>query len=140
MKTRSHGKAEEGEIIEGRKSTSKDANWGDEHKEELGSKPKKKREVKEKAKEKEEVKESKSNVTSGVYLPPFKRQQELERLKNAQKTSTEYQKFTWEELKKSINGIVNKVNVSNISNIILELFNENLIRGKGLLAKAIIKS
>ena len=43
-------------------------------------------------------------------------------------------------MKKSINGIVNKVNVSNISNIILELFNENLIWGKGLLAKAIIKS
>ena len=46
----------------------------------------------------------------------------------------------WEMLRKSINGIVNKVNVSNISNIILELFNENLMRGKGLLAKAIIKA
>ena len=46
----------------------------------------------------------------------------------------------WEMLRKSINGIVNKVNVSNISNIILELFNENLMRGKGLLAKAILKA
>lgn len=56
------------------------------------------------------------------------------------KYSPEFQKFTWEELKKSINGIINKVNVSNISNIILELFNENLIRGKGLLARSILKS
>ena len=37
----------------------------------------------------------------------------------------------WEALKKSINGLVNKVNVSNIQNIVLELFQENLVRGKG---------
>lgn len=46
----------------------------------------------------------------------------------------------WEMLRKSINGIVNKVNVANIQNIILELFNENLLRGKGLLARAIMKA
>jgi pre-mRNA-splicing factor CWC22 len=46
----------------------------------------------------------------------------------------------WEMLRKSINGIVNKVNTSNIQNIILELFNENLLRGKGLLCRAIMKA
>ena len=46
----------------------------------------------------------------------------------------------WEMLRKSINGIVNKVNVENISNIIMELFNENLIRGRGLLARAVMKA
>ena len=46
----------------------------------------------------------------------------------------------WEMLRKSINGIVNKVNVSNISNIIMELFNENLIRSKGILARSIMKA
>ena len=46
----------------------------------------------------------------------------------------------WEQLRKSINGMVNKVNVSNISNIIMELFSENLMRGKGLLARAIMKA
>lgn len=46
----------------------------------------------------------------------------------------------WEMLRKSINGIINKVNVSNISNVIMELFNENLIRGRGLLAKSIMKA
>jgi len=35
---------------------------------------------------------------------------------------------------------VNKVNVSNISNIVMELFNENLMRGKGLLIKSIMKA
>ena len=46
----------------------------------------------------------------------------------------------WEQLRKSINGIVNKINVSNISEIIMELFNENLMRGKGLLARAVMKA
>jgi len=46
----------------------------------------------------------------------------------------------WEMLRKSINGIVNKVNVSNISNIVMELFNENLMRGRGLLVRAIVKA
>lgn len=46
----------------------------------------------------------------------------------------------WDCLRKSLNGIVNKVNVSNISHIVMELFNENLLRGRGLLVKAIIKA
>jgi len=46
----------------------------------------------------------------------------------------------WELLRKSINGIVNKVSVANISHIVMELFNENLLRGRGLLAKAILKA
>jgi len=46
----------------------------------------------------------------------------------------------WEMLRKSINGIINKVNTSNISNIIMELFNENLLRGKGLLCRSIMKA
>lgn len=46
----------------------------------------------------------------------------------------------WELLRKSINGIVNKVNISNIQNVVIELLNENLLRGKGILARAIIKA
>ena len=46
----------------------------------------------------------------------------------------------WELLRKSINGIVNKVNITNIQNVIIELLNENILRGKGLLARAIIKA
>jgi pre-mRNA-splicing factor CWC22 len=76
----------------------------------------------------------------GVYIPPFKLRKMMEDLKNQEKTSLEHQKYMWEMLRKSINGIVNKVNTSNIQNIILELFNENLLRGKGLLARAIMKA
>ena len=43
-------------------------------------------------------------------------------------------------LRKSINGIINKINTQNISHVVLELFNENLIRGRGLFANSIIKA
>lgn len=46
----------------------------------------------------------------------------------------------WELLRKSINGIVNKVNIANIQNVVIELFNENIMRGRGLLARALIKA
>ena len=45
----------------------------------------------------------------------------LSALQTTDKSSKEYQRMTWEALKKSINGLVNKVNVSNIANIIEEV-------------------
>ena len=38
--------------------------------------------------------------------------------------------MAWEALKKSINGLINKVNVSNIIDIVRELFQENIVRGR----------
>ena len=76
----------------------------------------------------------------GIYIPPFKMKKVLEELKESDKNSVAHQKYMWEMLRKSINGIINKVNVSNIQHIVLELFNENVIRGKGLLARAIMKA
>ena len=73
----------------------------------------------------------------GVYIPPFK----LARLsQNLDKSSPEYQRQTWEALRKSLNGIINKVNVVNIGNIIPELFQENLVRGRGLFCRALMKA
>ena len=74
----------------------------------------------------------------GVYIPPFK----LARLnRNVEdKSSPEYQRQTWEALRKSLNGIINKVNVVNIGNIIPELFQENLVRGRGLFCRALMKA
>lgn len=77
----------------------------------------------------------------GVYIPPFKLAKMYEEIKNKQDSkSHEYQKMMWEMLRKSINGIINKVNISNIQNIVYELFCENLLRSKGILARAIIKA
>ena len=77
--------------------------------------------------------------TGGVYIPPFKLAQ-LRKALVSDKTSLESQKASWEALRKSLNGLINKVNVSNIKNIVPELFQENLIRGRGLFVRAIMKA
>ncbi|KAK7260310.1 hypothetical protein RIF29_26264 [Crotalaria pallida] len=56
------------------------------------------------------------------------------------KCSFEYQKATWETLRKSITGLMNKVTATNITNIIPELFSKNLIRGRGLFVRHCLKS
>ncbi|KAJ1511886.1 pre-mRNA-splicing factor cwc22 [Coelomomyces lativittatus] len=76
--------------------------------------------------------------TGGAYIPPAK----LRALQDlvTDKSSEAYQRITWEALKKSINGLINKVNTSNLKNIIPELIHENLIRGRGLFCRSIMKS
>lgn len=78
--------------------------------------------------------------TGGVYIPPFKLAQMMKEQGQKDKTSKEYQRMTWEALRKSINGLINKVNVSNIKMIIPEMFQENLVRGRGLFVRAVMKA
>ncbi|KAG7533679.1 MIF4G-like type 3 [Arabidopsis thaliana x Arabidopsis arenosa] len=73
-----------------------------------------------------------------LYIPSFKLASLLNDEKD--KSSLEYQRLTWDALRKSIDGLVNKVNATNIKNIIPELFAENLIRGRGLFCRACIQS
>ncbi|MFS7960547.1 putative MIF4G-like, type 3, initiation factor eIF-4 gamma, MA3, MIF4G-like domain superfamily [Helianthus anomalus] len=74
----------------------------------------------------------------GLYIPPFRLPSMMPEVED--KSSLEYQKMTWDALKKSINGLVNKVNAANIKDIIPELFSENLLRGRALFAQSCIKS
>ncbi|XAR60402.1 hypothetical protein NMG60_11033761 [Bertholletia excelsa] len=76
--------------------------------------------------------------SGGVYIPPFKLARMMKEVQD--KSSVEYQRLTWDALRKSINGLVNKVNATNIKNIIPELFAENLIRGRGLFCRSCMKS
>lgn len=76
--------------------------------------------------------------SGGVYIPPFKLARMMKEIED--KSSLEYQRMTWDALRKSINGLVNKVNSTNIKNIIPELFAENLIRGRGLFCRSCMKS
>lgn len=46
--------------------------------------------------------------------------------------SAAYQRIAWEALKKSINGLINKVNTSNVAVIVQELIQENIIRGRSV--------
>ncbi|KAL8237941.1 hypothetical protein R6Q59_019022 [Mikania micrantha] len=74
----------------------------------------------------------------GVYIPPFKLAPMISGVQD--KSNIEYQRMTWDALRKSINGLVNKVNAANIKNIIPELFAENLIRRRGLFCRSCMKS
>ncbi|XP_056391045.1 pre-mRNA-splicing factor CWC22 homolog [Hyla sarda] len=74
--------------------------------------------------------------TGGAYIPPAKLRMMQEQITD--KSSLAYQRMSWEALKKSINGLINKVNVSNIGNIIQELLQENIIRGRGQLSRSIL--
>ena len=76
--------------------------------------------------------------SGGTYIPPAR----LRALQShiTDKNSKEYQRMAWEALKKSINGLINKVNVSNIKFIVPELFGENLVRGRGLFCRSIMKA
>ncbi|KAF9033309.1 MIF4G-domain-containing protein [Hymenopellis radicata] len=77
--------------------------------------------------------------SGGVYMPPA-RLRALQAAASTDKASPEYQRLSWDALRKSITGIVNRVNITNIKDIVPELFSENLIRGKGLFARSIMKA
>ncbi|DAA79770.1 TPA_exp: Uncharacterized protein A8136_0543 [Trichophyton benhamiae CBS 112371] len=76
--------------------------------------------------------------SGGTYIPPARLRALQAQITD--KSSKEYQRMAWEALKKSINGLINKVNVSNIKHIVPELFGENLVRGRGLFCRSIMKA
>lgn len=76
--------------------------------------------------------------SGGTYIPPARLRALQAQITD--KNSKEYQRMAWEALKKSINGLINKVNVSNIKHIVPELFGENLVRGRGLFCRSIMKA
>ena len=79
-----------------------------------------------------------SVVVGTRYIPPGRLKQMQQQITD--KSSPEYQMLSWNALKRSINGIINKSNVANITSIVEELFSENLIRGRGLLAQSIMQA
>lgn len=79
--------------------------------------------------------------TGGIYVPPSKlKALEKEAQLPEDKNSKEYQRLMWNALKKSINGLINKANTSNLKEICVELFDENLQRGRGLFAISMIQA
>lgn len=80
-----------------------------------------------------------SSRSGGVYVPPA-RLRALREAASQDKASPEYQRLSWDALRKSITGIVNRVNIANIKDVVPELFSENLIRGRGLFARSVMKA
>ena len=73
----------------------------------------------------------------GVYIPPhrLRAQQAV-----SDHLSAEFQRSAWEALRKSLNGVVNKVNAGNMPVLLPELFHENLVRGRGLFVRSVMKA
>ncbi|KAL7068818.1 MIF4G domain-containing protein [Cryptosporidium serpentis] len=72
-----------------------------------------------------------------MYIPPYRL--EKKGLEDLEVNSHEYQKLMWHKLYKSINGIINKLNTSNIESMLKDIFKLNIVRGRGLLVRCIIR-
>ncbi|KAJ1854970.1 pre-mRNA-splicing factor cwc22 [Coemansia sp. RSA 2703] len=82
-------------------------------------------------------------MTSGRYIPPAVKRRMLKEAAEsagADEYNEVLQRESWENLKKQINGPVNKVNIANINDIVVELFKANLIRGRGLFCRSIMRA
>lgn len=80
--------------------------------------------------------------SGGTYIPPARLRALQAQIQ--EDTSDEgarlKQKLHWEALKKSITGIINKVNLGNIKSLVPELFEENLVRGRGAFCRAMMRA
>ena len=79
-----------------------------------------------------------TSKTGGAYIPPAKLR--MMQAEITDKASEAYQRISWEALKKSIHGFINKINVDNIGIVTRELLKENIVRGRGLLCRSIIQA
>ncbi|KDE08002.1 hypothetical protein MVLG_01705 [Microbotryum lychnidis-dioicae p1A1 Lamole] len=88
----------------------------------------------------QEMKQMASTKGGGAYIPPHRLRAMLAQQAEKDASSAEYQRLTWEALRKSLNGLINKVTASNIKLIVPTIFGENLIRGRGLFARSIMRA
>lgn len=88
--------------------------------------------------------QQKKSRSGGAYVPPSRLAQMTQNSEGggdlSDRSSEAFQRASWEALKKSLNGIVNKVNTTNIKYVVVEAFSENLIRGRGLFVKSVMKA
>lgn len=106
---------------------------------EKAAKPKEQGSAQELAEKQAEFAKLVGSRSGGVYVPPA-RLRALQAAAAQDKSSTEYQRLSWDALRKSITGIVNRVNIANIKQVVPELLSENLIRGRGLFARSVMKA
>ncbi|KAJ8103968.1 armadillo-type protein [Lipomyces tetrasporus] len=76
--------------------------------------------------------------SGGTYVPPAR----LRALQSQiiEGNPKEHQRLAWDNLKKGINGLINKVNKANIREIVQDIFRQNLIRGRGLFVRSVMRA
>jgi pre-mRNA-splicing factor CWC22 len=72
-------------------------------------------------------------VMSGRYVPPHRRSEEGS-------GGNDFQRLMFDALRRTFVGLANKVTVSNFRTVAVEVFRENVVRGRGLFCQAVINS
>ncbi|CAM0948907.1 unnamed protein product [Alopecurus aequalis] len=80
-----------------------------------------------------------AHTVGNMYVPPPRAGAAAD-YADGDKASPASQRKTWDALKCSITGHVNKATAANIRHVVPELLAENLVRGRGLLCRALLKS
>ena len=85
----------------------------------------------------------KENAVTAVTEPPREggsSKNDEDRSSLSSLSSESFQKDMWEALRRSLVAIVNKVSINNMEVIAVECLRENLIRGRGLLCRALMRA
>ncbi len=80
-----------------------------------------------------------SRFGNNDYVPPF-RAARRNRPTGEREQAVQKQQAAWLDMKKKINGVINRINASNIRDCVVHLLRLNLIRGKGVFCKALMRA
>ncbi|CAL4900145.1 unnamed protein product [Urochloa decumbens] len=74
-------------------------------------------------------------VSGGIYVPPHS-----ETAANNDDEAAYDERRSWDALRKSLTGLINRATPAHIRHVARELLAENLVRGRGLLCRALMRS
>lgn len=74
-----------------------------------------------------------------VYVPPFRAARQRKAPGELEKEH-EQQQAAWTAMKKRINGVINRINASNIRECVARLLRLNIVRGKGIFCKSLMRA
>ncbi|KAJ1614926.1 NIC+MI domains containing protein [Cryptosporidium canis] len=74
---------------------------------------------------------------SDDYVPPFKNRKFLS---SDNLNNRDHQEKLWIDLEKNIRGEINKLNISNVQQVLANILKNNIIRGRGILVNCILRA
>ncbi|CCW63840.1 unnamed protein product [Phytomonas sp. EM1] len=74
------------------------------------------------------------------YVPPHRKAEDGSEGEMSDMASAAFQQAAWQALRRSITGIINRISSENLSDSATQLFRENLVRGRGLLARSLFRA
>lgn len=80
-----------------------------------------------------------SRFGSNDYVPPFRAARRAPPTDERER-AMQVQRDAWLTMKKKINGVINRLNASNLRDCVAHLLRLNIIRGKGVFCKALMRA